>query len=86
MSTLKVSSIVWRDASAELPAQDGAYFICTKYKRVCPLDYTVEGGWNTFRDTDGVLHTENAWDNKDRYVALWANVPTVEEVIVNEKE
>lgn len=46
----------------ELPTEDGEYIVTTAFTgRVATFMYTVEGGWNTFKTSEGELHDKNAF-------------------------
>lgn len=62
------------------PDKDGRYIAAVGFKtiRTTPLDYTVEGGWNTDKDSDGVLDTTYVINNDDGYVKAWFEVPPYE--------
>lgn len=78
-----VSNIVWHDAKLMSPAEDGTYLVVTGWSvnTVSTMLYTTEGGWNTYRDKDG-LHADRALSTEDGYIRLWTAMPTVEEVRV----
>ena len=83
-----VSNIVWHDAKLMSPAEDGTYLVVTGWSvnDVSTMLYTTEGGWNTYRDKDG-LHADRALSTEDGYIRLWTAMPTVEEVrVVDEAE
>lgn len=69
---------MWIDTRDCVPLTEGEYIVQTVYGRVCHMNYTTEGGWNTHKDADGTLYTENAIE--DLYVARWFDIPTPREV------
>lgn len=48
------------------------------YGEVNALRYTVEGGWNTYRDSDGALQSRHAIKNV--LVSYWLDAPMPPEV------
>ena len=44
----------------------------TIYNRVTPMYYTYEGGWNTFRDENGVINCDDSIGGL--YIARWYKV------------
>lgn len=80
--TIKMSNIIWHEADLMLPAKDGEYPYMSKYNDIGTVLYTPEGGWNTFRDTDGSV--KGAGFAKDDYVKLWADPIKVSEVRLND--
>lgn len=63
------------------PDADGLYAVVVGYSDsvMTTMNYTVEGGWNTHRDSDGVVDAENQIDNSDGYIKAWFNVPPYKE-------
>lgn len=64
-----MSKYGWTDTRNCVPLVDGDYIIQTVFGSITTMMYTFKGGWNTYYDTDGVLHGEDPID--DRYIARW---------------
>lgn len=78
----KKSVIYWYDSTKVVPAHDGKY-LRYGYNEVDDILYTVEGGWNSYRDKEGTLYTS---DHKlsDEFVSMWAYLPDIDEAEVIE--
>ena len=57
----------------EMPTENGEYIVTTATGRVTTLQFTVEGGWNTFIMTNGTLSNESAFEPDD--VRGWMPMP-----------
>lgn len=66
---------MWIDSKECVPFKDGEYLIQTVFGDVRSLMYTFEGGWNTHRDENGKVNTNNRMEN-DGYIARWFLPPT----------
>lgn len=64
---------MWIDMKDCVPLADGEYLVQTVFGAVTPMTYTTEGGWNTYKDDEG-LHNDRAIG--ETYVARWYNVET----------
>ena len=64
---------MWIKTTERKPEEDGYYLVYMNYGEVNALRYTVEGGWNTYRDYDGVLHASHAID--DSLITSWLDAP-----------
>lgn len=62
----------WIDTRDRLPTENGDYLIQNVLGDVWTLQYTVECGWNSYVDSEGVLHTGNM---DQKYVARWFDAP-----------
>lgn len=69
---------MWTDTRDCEPLLDGTYMVQMASGLVQPLGYTLEGGWNTFIDSEGTLHKSTAI--KSVSVARWFDVPKPEPV------
>lgn len=78
MERVRIDTIIWYDASLMLPAQDGTYLVNLANDNYTNTTYTKEGGWNTFRDADGKVCSEYAFES----VAYWTELPKKTEVLV----
>lgn len=63
----------WIDTRDCVPLEDGYYLVQTIYGEVYGYSYTSAGGWNTFYNYKGELHSGSAIN--DGYVARWFNAP-----------
>ena len=68
----------WIDTRTIGPTRDGEYMIQKANGIVEAMMYTTDGGWNTYRDSDGTLHNNCAMDY--RYVVRWFDVPAPSKV------
>lgn len=62
---------MWVDSKDCVPLMDGRYWVQTVYGAIEPLEYTHEGGWNTYK-VDGKLFDKYAMPN--RYIVRWHKV------------
>ena len=63
---------MWILCSDAQPLIEGEYMVVTPYcTHPRPMVYTPEGGWNTFRDSDGNLHKGCVIDE----IIAWYDVP-----------
>lgn len=77
---------MWINSKERVPFKDGEYLIQTVFGDVRSLMYTFEGGWNTHRDENGKVNTNNRMEN-DGYIARWflpPTPPTIPEAWVDE--
>ena len=63
---------MWIDTRECVPLVDGEYYVQTVYGDVKGMYYTHEGGWNTHKEPDGTVYTENAIN--DGYVVRWCKI------------
>ena len=66
---------MWINTRDRLPEKDGQYIMQTVCGDVSIVHYTVEGGWNTYRNIDGTrvgADDEGGWD---LYVVRWFDLP-----------
>lgn len=64
---------MWIKTAERKPKINGYYLVYMNYGRVDALRYTIEGGWNTYYDENGVLHANYAI--KDEHVSYWLDAP-----------
>ena len=69
---------MWIKMAERMPEKDGYYLVVMNYGEVNALRYTVEGGWNTYRDSDGALCSRHAIKNV--LVSYWLDAPMPPEV------
>lgn len=77
--SIKMSTLIWHDASLMSPTKDGRYLIEWNFsdKEVDVILYTVEGGWNSYRDHEGVLHLGHIIPAEN--ITVWTEFPTIVE-------
>lgn len=65
---------MWVNTRDRLPEKDGEYIMQTVVGKVSSIHYTVEGGWNSYRDKDGTLNSfsDESWN---LYVVRWFDIP-----------
>ena len=68
----------WIDTRNAEPKEDGIYLVQMAGSYISAMNYTVEGGWNTSKDSDGVLSDENKMNYIS--VARWFDAPTPEPI------
>ena len=64
---------MWIDTRNYEPLEDGTYLVQMAGGYLTGMNYTIEGGWNTSRDSNGILSKEDAMDYKR--VARWLDAP-----------
>ena len=69
---------MWVDTRDCVPLMDGCYLVQTVYGEIEGYKYTANGGWNTYYDRDGKLHTDHAIERT--YVARWLYTEAPDEV------
>ena len=55
------------------PLNDGCYMIQNKWGGVSSMWYTLDGGWNTWKDYEGVLHDDSKIESD--YIIRWFDLP-----------
>lgn len=68
----------WIDTRKNEPKVDGVYLVQMAGDYITAMNYTVEGGWNTSKDSKGELSDEHKMD----YIAVarWFDVPKPEPI------
>ena len=66
---------MWVNTRDRLPEKDGQYIMQTVCGGVSSIRYTVEGGWNTYRNSDGTLVGADNKGSWDLYVVRWFYLP-----------
>lgn len=66
---------MWIDTRDCVPLADGEYYTQNVLGRIMPMNYTSEGGWNTYRDEDGTLRGSGLISG-DLYIARWYKIST----------
>lgn len=69
---------MWINTRDSEPLVDGIYLVQMAGRYMSAMNYTTEGGWNTYKDSDGNLSDESAMTYKD--VARWFDTPEPEPV------
>lgn len=59
---------MWIDCKERQPDKDGTYTVQMTYNRIQSMSYTVEGGWNTFRNRHNAVDGTNLDDMVYRWV------------------
>lgn len=71
---------MWIDTRDCVPLMDGTYMVQTVTDEVTTMDYTAEGGWNTYYDrVDGKLQGEDL-DPTGVYIVKWYKLPAPQKV------
>lgn len=68
---------MWINNREQMPTRDELYVVQVVTGEVCTMNYTVEGGWNTYRDRDGALIGSGL---PREWVARWFEIPDPEPV------
>lgn len=66
---------MWVNTRDRLPEKDGEYIMQTVVGRVSNIHYTVEGGWNSYREADGTLVNSQVEGDWNLYVVRWFDLP-----------
>ena len=72
---------MWMNGLTSEPQKNGEYIVMKGYSEVEEdfMAYTVEGGWNTFINSDGELvgttRQSDEYINSDGYIKAWFQVP-----------
>ena len=59
---------MWINTRDENPSEDGSYLVQNAVGEVMASQYTPEGGWNTYRNSDGTVY---AASKTNLYIVRW---------------